>query len=703
MPRADAEARGGVAGAEASSPQLVVGLAQIGALHWEHRKSRQYRSVGGVLVRKPSAPSAGSFVYLPYSVGLLQAYVERHADRSQRYEFLPLVYGRPRLEDAVAHLSGADVVGFSCYVWNVELSLRIAEAVKQRSPGTLVVLGGPQVPDVPEAFLRAHPFVDVVCHGEGERAFAEILAAAPTRDWSRTPSVSFLDGGRSFTHPLEPRMRDLAQVPSPYAEGVFAPIMDAAPDQGWLATWETNRGCPFSCAFCDWGSATASKVNRFDMQRLAAELEWFADHGIGHLFVVDANFGILPRDIEITELLIETFASRDARVGVSVQSAKNATERSYRVQHLLATAPSVQGFGVTLSMQSLNADTLKRIKRDNISLQTFRELQWRFLRDGIPTYTDLIIGLPGETYDSFADGIATIIAEGQHNRLAIYNCGLLPNADMGDPGYQAEHGIESVRMPIVHEYESRERTARVEVKEYLEVVVATSAMTCAEWVRARAFASAVELLHMDRVLQIPLVVLAAHYGIGYRAAIEALLAADGAEHPVCARLRTILVDNAVAIQRGEPEFVASEEYLDLSWPVHQYALVALVLEGRIDHFYAEALRLLEELVGDSDPGPLRDAISLNQAMLIRPSTYVDVELDLEHNVFEFYRGVVDGERVALNPTPTRHRIDRTSTVWLDTESWCEDVIMSLYQRDALLYRASSETTPARALARSSPA
>jgi radical SAM superfamily enzyme YgiQ (UPF0313 family) len=164
------------------SARLVVGLAQIGALHWEHRKSRQYRSVSGVLVPKPTGPSAGSFVYLPYSVGLLQAYVEEHSEPGACPEFLALMYGRPALEDAVRAFARADVVGMSCYVWNIELSLRIAAELKRRNPEVLVVLGGPQVPDDAEPFLRAHPFVDIVCHGEGERAFQAILAAARTRD-----------------------------------------------------------------------------------------------------------------------------------------------------------------------------------------------------------------------------------------------------------------------------------------------------------------------------------------------------------------------------------------------------------------------------------------------------------------------------------------------------------------------------------------
>ena len=77
--------------------------------------------------------------------------------------------------------------------------------------------------------------------------------------------------------------------------------MQSNPKENWIGLWETNRGCPFQCTFCDWGSATASKVSRFEMDRLEREIKWMAEKKIKYIFVCDANFGIQKRDIEIAK------------------------------------------------------------------------------------------------------------------------------------------------------------------------------------------------------------------------------------------------------------------------------------------------------------------------------------------------------------------------------------------------------------------
>ena len=104
-----------------------------------------------------------------------------------------------------------------------------------------------------------------------------------------------------FNNPNLKRLRDFSDVPSPYLCGVFDKIIEENPNERWLASWETNRGCPFSCAFCDWGSATASKVSRMDLDRVYRELDWFSEHKVEFIFCCDANFGMLPRRCKIAK------------------------------------------------------------------------------------------------------------------------------------------------------------------------------------------------------------------------------------------------------------------------------------------------------------------------------------------------------------------------------------------------------------------
>ncbi len=146
-------------------------------------------------------------------------------------------------------------------------------------------------------YLRAHPSIDYYVHGEGETtmvALLEKLLGGGALD-AEEPGVAFLrddcylDGGR------RERRRDLDTIPSPHLGGWLDPFIG----NGYAPVIETNRGCPFSCTYCNWGSATVSKVNRFGLDRVFEELEYIARRvrDNDNLTVADANFGILKRDL----------------------------------------------------------------------------------------------------------------------------------------------------------------------------------------------------------------------------------------------------------------------------------------------------------------------------------------------------------------------------------------------------------------------
>ena len=296
--------------------------------------------------------------YLPLSVGMLQAYVQKHISRPDHCQFLLPLYSRIPVEEAVQNLLEADIVFFSTYVWNARISLEIARRLKRRQPNVLIVFGGPHVPEKDQNFLKKNSFIDVACHGEGEQVALALLERYESRDWTDVPSVSFLnEGGCVVTNPKAGRVKELGQFPSPYLEGVFAPLIEANPSENWIGLWETNRGCPFACTFCDWGSAVASKVYSFDIDRLYKELEWFAEHKIEFIFCCDANFGILKRDVDLANYAAKTKKQYGYPKALSVQATKNATERAYLTQKILAD--SGLNKGVDIALQSMDPNTLK--------------------------------------------------------------------------------------------------------------------------------------------------------------------------------------------------------------------------------------------------------------------------------------------------------------------------------------------------------
>lgn len=622
--------------------------------------------------------------YLPLAAGLLDAYARRHAERPERYRFLPYIFSRIPLDEAVAQFAQADVVGLSTYVWNANISLAIARNLKELRPDRLIVLGGPQVPAEPEDFLRRHPWVDVVVHGEGERTFLQLLEAYPGNDWRAIRGISYFDRNGTYHHPSPAeRITDLSDIPSPYLERAFEPLMAAHPRQTWLAMWETNRGCPFSCTFCDWGSATATKIATFPMDRVRAEFDWMADKRIEFVMCCDANFGILPRDVDIAVMAAETRQRTGYPKALSVQNTKNATERAYLTQKILVDAGLSKG--VTISVQSMDAVTLENIKRKNITLETFEELQRRFVGEGVITYTDFILGLPGETADSFMNGVAHLIENGQHNRIQFNNLSILPNAEMGDPAYIRKFGLQTVPTPIVNIHGVLDDLPDG-IHEEQQLVIATATMPPEDWRRVRAFAFVAALLHFDKLLQIPLMVMNREEGISYRALFEAFASQDSAAHPLLSGIAAFFAQEAQRIQKGGAEMIHHPEWLGIYWPADEYVFIGLAINGRLDQFYAEAEEVLTSMVRKQETKALlSQAVAFNRALLKQPGKMEDIELDLNYDLPDFYARALRGEAASIERRPLRYRIHRSDCHWADWQDWMREVVWYGHRKGAYLY------------------
>lgn len=625
--------------------------------------------------------------YLPYSVGMLEAYARRNLSDPERFEFKVPIYKRTAIGKAVEGLIGCDIVGFSAYVWNFEISLEIARRLRSVDDDVLIVFGGPHVPDDPSDFLAEYDFIDLTVHGEGEQTFTEVLEASRVRDWSDIVGVSYrASDGTVVRTPKRVRFRNLSDIPSPFLDGTFVPVMRANPDEKWIGLWETNRGCPFKCAFCDWGSAVADKVAVFEEDRLNREVEWFADHKVEFIFCCDANFGIKKRDLDLARYVAEVKRKTGYPMALSVQNTKNATDRAYQTQKILSDAGLNKG--VALSMQSLNPETLVMIKRDNISLDTYFDLQKRFTRDKVETFSDIILGMPGETYVSLLDGVDQLIRSGQHNRIQFNNLSILPNAEMGDPAYQAQHGMQTVRSRIINIH-GEKVVLEDDVPEYQQLVVATGAMPLADWRRSRAVCWMIALLHFDKLMQIPFILAHETASVPYRALFDGFMSATRDSHPLIAGIRDYFLEQAEIVQSGGTEFDYSADWLGIHWPQDELSYIRLAAENRIADFYEEAqdivLGIVRTTAPDSDLMPVRDAVRLNQALLKQPGRLQDIEVDVGFNIMAFHHGIRTGEPVALKRTDQTVRIDRSSKAYDDFQAWCREVVWWGNKKGAYLY------------------
>lgn len=625
--------------------------------------------------------------YFPYSVGIIQAYVKKHCKNINEYEFVDFIYKRTSVKAAVEKLKYCNIVGFSLYVWNEKISLKIARELKDINPHCLIIFGGPQVPNNAEKWLRSNLFVDIVVHGEGERVFTMILDAISKNpnniywnylDWGVIPGISYINNEIFITNPKKERLKILDEIPSPYLDGTFDGIMLKNPEEQWLGLWETNRGCPFHCTYCDWGSAIQVKISKFNEQRLYKEIDWFAAHKIEFIFCCDANYGILIRDVDITKYVAKVKSETGYPKALSIQNTKNATERSYEIQKLLSDVGLNKG--VTLSVQSMNTATLKNIRRDNISLESYQELQRRFMKNKVETYSDMILGMPGETYESFTNGIDQIINNGQHNRIQFNNLSILPNAEMGNPEYQKKFGMQTITSDIINFHGSLdEEIEDLSIREKQVLVIATDSMPKEDWLKTRAYCWMTALLHFDKLLQIPIILIHGLTELKYKQIFDAFIDEKlVSKYPVLNSIREYFIWKALDIQNGGSEYCEAKKWLNIWWPADEYIFIKTVSEGNINSFYDECRKLLLEIVElnniELDETIINNAIFLNQNLLKIPFENFDVNVCLSYDILKYYKTYLEQGRAEISKVPTKYKIEKSKSYIGDWKTWYKEVV-----------------------------
>jgi len=386
--------------------------------------------------------------HYPLALGMMYSQVMAHRDGAllEKYLLVPITGGdQKQLVEKSYRKYGPGIWLFSNYIWCVDLNLQIAALVKSHSGANLTIHGGPSTPSYRDAcadFMKKNPSVDIAVHGEGEATIVDILETLDSSlvlntKLSAVPGITFrLSGSQSHFVRTEDRNRivDIDSIPSPYLTGVF----DQYSGQIEAAIIESNRGCPYGCTFCDWGSATNQKIRKFDLDRVRNEVEWIAQRQVRVLWIADANYGIYDRDVELAEWICEMKKNYGYPKEVVVNYAKNATKRLAKIVDLFANN-GICNQGI-ISIQTRDEATLEVIDRKNIKSQRYGELSDIFSELSLPLSTDLMIGLPGITRESFKHDLQYYFDTDVE--VKAYPTQLLPNSPMADPEYIEKYKIE---------------------------------------------------------------------------------------------------------------------------------------------------------------------------------------------------------------------------------------------------------------------
>lgn len=450
----------------------------------------------------------GVVIHFPYSIASLLAYVKSFPDLASQFQFEKAFVFRDKLDEYVSRCADADILLCSCYTWNWEITNHLAKRVKEKNPDCLVIFGGPQVPgnyegDIPRNwvedskgnFFEDYPYVDMLAHSEAEYTLKDIFEEyLRGKDFSKINGIEM----RGFRTPPASRIQELDSLPSPYLTNLVWDLVEPVEGVSYIASWETNRGCPFQCTYCDWGSATKSKVRKWNMDKLLREIEWFADNKIPYVDCCDANFGIFAgRDLELAKKFRSEKVSKGYPGRVSPAWVKATTDRLIPIAKELLEADLLRA--VTVAVQSLDPTTLKTVKRSNIKFDKFSALIQKFRDEKIENYTEIIMGMPGETLESYKNGLEQIMELFPRPVVFIYNCGVFVNAPMNHPGYIREHGIKVIKSPIYLWHSSIHN--RGDIPEYEYITIGSNSFSLDDLKQMFTYGWAAQAFHSLGVLE----------------------------------------------------------------------------------------------------------------------------------------------------------------------------------------------------------
>lgn len=389
---------------------------------------------------------------VPYATGCLISYCLKDSDIKKSYNFLEpeYRYNCEIFDDFYTKLKTADIIGLTCYVWNQTTNDRISKLFKDINPKGVVIYGGPNVPEDPTnavEYLKDRPFVDLFFIGPGEKNFSNFL-----KKYSQNVTLENYEG--SYNHTLVNATVNTAdykikEIPTPYLDGIFDNILTSA--TRIFVPIESNRGCPYGCSFCDWGSLTRSKVVLFDIDIVKQNIDKIMKYkSIVGIDIIDANFGMFSRDVDLINYIYIQKQKFNKKLelllsGTAKNGSKFLADIYRKLEDFEVNKFSTDVKNIKISFQTFSHQALDAVDRTNMTLDKLTKVISSTQKNSISS--ELIIGLPGETVDSWIDTIS------KHKELnlafgRVYHLNILPNAPMYKEHYRNKYKTQYTKVYI---------------------------------------------------------------------------------------------------------------------------------------------------------------------------------------------------------------------------------------------------------------
>ena len=421
-----------------------------------------------ILVSCP--PISDNFAYYPY-IDL----IARDELRDHDVEFHRCIYHRftpDTVGDFDDILIQTDVLLLSCYIWNFQLQLILTKRARMVNPSILVVAGGPQL------HRQYYDWFDHNVIGEAEGALQQII-----------------DG--TAAHVINtPRKTDFKRSPYINQLPALLDIKEASPNPLGII-FETSRGCPYGCSYCDWGSLTLSKVHFYEMERVKSELEVICrDVKPNYLFLADANFGIVERDVEIAQFIASMKEKYGYPKSFYYSVSKNNADRNFKIGKVLYEGGVVDNYIV--SVVHTDRDVLRINSRGNIKTERFKELSQKCVDNGLPTQTQLVMGMPGDTVERWFNSFCETFEWGLHAETKPYWYNVLPNAPANNKKFWSEWDIITQRVIFS---QARLKADDELIDKTAEIIVSCKSFTTEDWIVMNKHSRWLQALHNFALLR----------------------------------------------------------------------------------------------------------------------------------------------------------------------------------------------------------
>lgn len=435
----------------------------------------------------------------PFGISMVAAYLKEKVGDDVDMQ----IFKYP--EDLANYLDGEmpQLACFSSFAWNVRLGHEYAKKIKQLSPKTITVFGGPNFPETPQEqkeFLELFPYIDCYVEFEGEKSLHELYVTLKGMnfDWEKfkkdrvqTRNLRYLVDGEIVQCAMGEKTKDLNELPSPYQMG----LMDKFFDDKLIPLLQSTRGCPYSCAFCWEGGDYFQRVSRLSQERIYKDMNYIADRvKVPDLLFADANFGMFPGDVETAREIKRLQDAKGWPQTVLVATAKNHKERTVEIVNMLGnTMPP------TAAVQSTDEQVLANIGRTNVKMPVLEMLAAAVEKVGGQTEAELILCLEGDTKEKHFKTVMDMLGANM-SFIRMYQFMMLPGTKSASKATREHYGFKTRYRVLPRCFGLyRFRDEKFPAAEIEEIVISHNTMPYEDYQACRVLHLMVEIFNNDSI------------------------------------------------------------------------------------------------------------------------------------------------------------------------------------------------------------